>query len=163
MLTRVSEDVITVDTGEDKKGSKRRNFSTDEDVQLCKYWVFISKDPVTGTNERAPTFWESVLSDYSKYHTQSDRTIHSPQSCWGVTNRAISKFVGFLDKFSNVWGGHKSRDSRKNKVDRMADARAMYLNILQKDFTFTAAYKVVYQAPKWQYIAVRWRITYQVN
>lgn len=45
----------------------------------------------------------------------------------------------------------------------MADARAMYLNILQKDFTFTAAYKVVSQAPKWQYIAVRWRITYQVN
>lgn len=150
VLHRLSEDATLVNIGEDKKASKGCNFSKDEDVQLCKSWLSISKDPVTGTNQTASTFWESVTNDYSKYQANSDRSLRSLQSRWGVINKAVSKFVGFLDKVSNVRGGHKSKDSGKNKGDRFADATVMYQNILQKDFTFTAAYEVLCKAPKWQ-------------
>lgn len=99
---RTSEDATVVDPGEDKKVIKGRDFSKDEDVQLCKSWLTISEDPVTGTNQKASSFWELVLKDYSKYLTHSDRTIRSLQLCWSVINQSVSKFVGFLDKVSNV-------------------------------------------------------------
>lgn len=75
VLHRLSEDATLVNIGEDKKASKGCNFSKDEDVQLCKSWLSISKDPVTGTNQTASTFWESVTNDYSKYQANSDRSL----------------------------------------------------------------------------------------
>lgn len=108
MVPRGPEDITIVDGGEDKKVGKGRNFSKEEDVQLCKSWLTISEDPITGTDQRASTFWESVVKDYSTYQSHGDRTLCSLQSRWGVINRGVSKFVGFLDKVSNVRGGHKS-------------------------------------------------------
>lgn len=77
VLHQVPEDLSFVDTGEDKKGVKGCNFSTDEDIQLCKSWLSISEDPVTGTDQKASTFWAAVTQDYCKYQPNGDRTLRS--------------------------------------------------------------------------------------
>ena len=40
--------------------AKRRVFTEDEDISICKAWVNISEDPVVGADQKKDQFWARV-------------------------------------------------------------------------------------------------------
>ncbi|OAV94319.1 hypothetical protein PTTG_05120 [Puccinia triticina 1-1 BBBD Race 1] len=49
--------------------TKRRgpNFTPEEDKQLAKSWVHISKDAIKSNNQKIDKFWECVFNDFTKF------------------------------------------------------------------------------------------------
>ncbi|GAB2289887.1 hypothetical protein Dimus_024188 [Dionaea muscipula] len=49
-------------------GFRNGNWSILEDEKLCHAWVKISNDPITGSSQKAKTFWSRVFEDFAKQH-----------------------------------------------------------------------------------------------
>ena len=51
-----------------RKG-RGKNFSIKEDEQLCRSWLNVSQDPVTGSDQRHSTFWCRVVTHFNEFKT----------------------------------------------------------------------------------------------
>jgi hypothetical protein len=54
-----------------------------EDVELCKSWVEISEDPVTGKEQKNTKFWERITENY---HKKLDKNF-PPRTSISLTSR----------------------------------------------------------------------------
>ena len=52
-------------------------WSTEEDVQLCKSWKFVSQCSVAGVNRKKPDLWSEVLKHYNEngFHRTSTQSL----------------------------------------------------------------------------------------
>lgn len=75
---------------------KGKNFTVEEELQLCRSFLAISKDSSKGTNQSADTFHERVRKHFNENLPTgaAPRRIRSVESKWGEINGQCAKFAG---------------------------------------------------------------------
>ncbi|DAZ95132.1 TPA: hypothetical protein N0F65_009841 [Lagenidium giganteum] len=79
------------------RAPKGKNFSTEEEQQLCTSYLAISKD-ATGTNQSASFFWERVTAHFnaSRSDGADQRPYRSLECKWHTIQHDVSKFWGYV-------------------------------------------------------------------
>ena len=104
---------------------KGKAYSAEEDVALCRAWMRVSEDPITGSEQKADCFWQAVHKIFRGYGPGEDE---SSSGSWGMRNpnalrhrwMQVSRAVG---KFGGIW--HRvdaAHPSGKNSEDILKDA-----------------------------------------
>jgi hypothetical protein len=75
---------------------KGKNFSVDEEIQLCRSFLHVSKDAATGTNQSAGTFWQRVTTHFNERRDSGceARPYRSLESKWSAIQHDVAKFCG---------------------------------------------------------------------
>lgn len=143
--------IMTANTSSSSQTSSRGpNFNGDEDLQLCKSWLEISQDPLTGNGQTASSFWERVQVDFMLHRPEIRRTAASLKSRWGPMNRSVQKFALCVSQVNGMV------ISGKTGRDKMADAHTMYHRLEGHKFKSLDCYNLLSTAPKWkEYSSIR--------
>ena len=56
---------ISLCNGSQSQVRKGRNFSQDEECQLCRSFLSICQDPIVGNGQKSPAFWTQICEDYN--------------------------------------------------------------------------------------------------
>uniref|UniRef100_A0A336KE48 CSON006713 protein n=1 Tax=Culicoides sonorensis TaxID=179676 RepID=A0A336KE48_CULSO len=119
------------------KRSKTRNFSIEEDYQLCKSWKIISEDPIHGTDQSRTKFWINVQQHLG------ERPVDSLRQRFGVISRNVSKFVGIYSSDLRL------NQSGKSSVDKFDDAVEMFKKEMKvRSFQFRSCWEVLKDTQK---------------
>lgn len=74
-------------------------FSVMEDEALCRSWLAISQDPISGNSQTTTVFWERIRQCFSSQpNVEVNRMATSLSHRWSVIQKAVNKFVGFVDQ-----------------------------------------------------------------
>ena len=67
------------------KGKKGRNFSSEEERQLCRSFLHVSQDPIAGIGQRTRAFWDRIAKHYQEHKPtgREDRPSRSLETKWG--------------------------------------------------------------------------------
>jgi hypothetical protein len=77
------------------KRGRSKNFSEEEDLMLVSAYLNVSKDPITGRDQKEGTFWERVWKYFNKNRKfKSDRNWSSLKHRW----LAIQKETGHVSE-----------------------------------------------------------------
>jgi len=75
---------------------KLQNFNAAEDVNLTKWWLAISTDPVVNIGQRKEGFWSRVSQGYnSRRGPHPERSQKSLMSRWDHIKEQCNKFAGY--------------------------------------------------------------------
>lgn len=144
--TEVSE-VTEVVTGEVTKVRKGKNFTVEEDKQLCRSFLSISQDPIVGNGQKSSSFWERVAKSYNLHMPLGccDRNARSLECKWGTIRHDVSKFCGV---HSQVLGMHLSGVSSDDVLER---ALLLYKEKSPKQipFTYIDCWLILKDVPRW--------------
>jgi hypothetical protein len=101
---------------------KGKNFSTDEERQVCLSVLDISQDPCIGNGQRKDAFWQRIEVHYNsnKPVGRGHRPLWSMESKWGSMKHDVSKFSGV---FSYCYTNKQSEDGQDKIVHK---ALALY-------------------------------------
>lgn len=72
------------------------NFNTGEEMQLCRSYLVIGKDAVTGTGQKSGTFWERIEKHYNENTSGAQRSLRSLETKWRTVGAECSKFVAAM-------------------------------------------------------------------
>jgi len=119
-----------------------------EDVALMSAWVFISGDPIVGTNQKGDSLWEAVYKMYEKSRKEnpgklSKRTVESMRARWSRLNKNATKWIGcYKEAYSQKTSGMSMGD---------VDTIAHQLYNKKTGFPHTLVFeKVMRHTPKWE-------------
>jgi hypothetical protein len=81
---------------ENSRAREGRNFTTEEEIQLCRSQLCISQDPIVGNGQRREAFWERVSVHFNRHRPRGlgARTARSIETKFGVIKHDVSKFWG---------------------------------------------------------------------
>ncbi|MBW0471750.1 hypothetical protein O181_011465 [Austropuccinia psidii MF-1] len=129
----------------DKKPSRSANYNDLEDIQLCKSWIEVSEDPLTGTDQTNSTFWARVLQSYQQGTSHTQRTAVSLKSRWGALQHSVNKFSGCVQQIQRM------NQSGVTAHDQLSKATNLYSELYKKPFVNMSAYNILSKAPKWNH------------
>ncbi|CAL5343402.1 unnamed protein product [Camellia sinensis] len=106
---------------ETSRVSHGKAFTIIEDETLCRSWLAVSQDPITGNSQTMVIFWERVLVNFnSQLSGESNRNRISLSHRWSAMQKAINKFCGFLEQIQ------LRQQSGTTEADMVAEAKRMY-------------------------------------
>ena len=75
---------------------KGKNFSANEEQQLCQSFMHISQVPRTGNGQRVVAFWERVCKYYHENRPLGiiERPSRLLETKWGIVKHDVDKFCG---------------------------------------------------------------------
>jgi hypothetical protein len=78
------------------RARKGRNFTTDDEMQLCRSQLCILQDPIVGNGQRREAFWERVCVHFNRHRPRGvgARTARSIETKFGIIKHDVSKFCG---------------------------------------------------------------------
>ncbi|GMP98961.1 hypothetical protein CsSME_00046635 [Camellia sinensis var. sinensis] len=124
--------------------SRGKAFTIIEDETLCRSWLAVSQDPITGNSQTMVIFWERVLVNFnSQLNGESNRNRISLSHRWSAMQKAINKFCGFLEQIQ------LRQQSGTTEADMVAEAKRMYHVIQKKHFTFDTCWDILRRSCKW--------------
>ncbi|GMP62753.1 hypothetical protein CsSME_00024732 [Camellia sinensis var. sinensis] len=124
--------------------SHGKAFTIIEDETLCRSWLAVSQDPITGNSQTMAIFWERVLVYFnSQLSSESNRNRISLTHRWSAMQKAINKFCGFLEQIQ------LRQQSGTTETDMVTEAKRMYHAIQKKHFTFDTCWVILSQSCKW--------------
>ncbi|GJR36850.1 hypothetical protein Tco_1212534 [Tanacetum coccineum] len=78
---------------------RQLSWTTEEEIALCKAWVFISENIVKGNNRNDDGFWGAILQYFeSKTNTFGKRTYDSIDGKWKTIRPACVRFSGVYSR-----------------------------------------------------------------
>jgi hypothetical protein len=79
---------------------KGKNFSSDEERQLCRSFLAISQDPIQGNGQKSAAFWERIANHYREHKPVGggDHPARSLETKWGIIKHDVAKFVGVYNQ-----------------------------------------------------------------
>jgi hypothetical protein len=84
------------DAGKSGAKVKLPNFNPEEDVNLTKWWLNISTDPVVNTGQRKEGFWLRIMKGYnSSRGVYPERSQKSLTTRWDYIKECCTKFSEF--------------------------------------------------------------------
>lgn len=132
-----SEDNVEVDhnlsdssivNSQPKQKGRSNNFVEEEDKLLVLAYVNISKDPITGWDQKDGKFWERVENYFhANREFELDHNWSSLRHRWGI----IQKEVGLFQSYYNAI--ERKNESGKTMNDKIGEAKEMF-HKLQKRF-----------------------------
>ena len=133
------------------EGKRAPNFTTVEDLVLCKSYAAVSEDPTVGTDQTAETFWGKVFESFvllSAYETENGTFYkRSPKSLKDRFARTIQPSMNTFNRyFKNV----KNRKiSGVGSDDELYDIAAKeYEEGEEKSFPFCECAKTLHAMPR---------------
>ncbi|WZZ01538.1 hypothetical protein YC2023_073866 [Brassica napus] len=118
------------ETTEDRRG--RKKWSRKEDVVLISAWLNTSKDPVTGNEQKAGSFWKRIGAYFNaspQLVGMADREVGNCKQRWSKISDQVSKFVGSLRAATS------QQSSGQNDNDVMKLANEIYHHDYRAKFT----------------------------
>jgi hypothetical protein len=102
------------DTSRSRKG---RNFSNEEEMQVCRSQLCISQEPIVGNGQRKEAFWDRVSTHYNCHRPRGlgEHSARSIETKWSVIKHDVSKFCAAY--------GHcyDNRESGRSPTSPVAD------------------------------------------
>lgn len=124
--------------------SRGKNWSTNEDEQLCRSWLHVSKDPIKGTDQAKQAFWLAIKT-HAEQHVQeiTGRPSESVRQRFGTISHLVSKYVGCLAFVE------RSNKSGTTEADNLQAARTAFMKETnQKTFRIQGCYELLKDEPK---------------
>jgi hypothetical protein len=122
-----------------------RSFSSTEDVELCRSWIAISQDPVTGTGQSSDAFWKKVRDHFCLKPGVNPRPFGSLNQHYRQINEQCARFIGIRTQIEN------RRISGASKEDIFNAAMDHFHQTGdKKPFKFQACLSVLEECPKWR-------------
>ncbi|XP_028126926.1 glutathione S-transferase T3-like [Camellia sinensis] len=119
-------------------------FTIIKDKTLCRSWLAVSQDPITGNSQTMAIFWERVLVYFnSQLSSESNRNRISLSHRWSVMQKAINKFCDFLEQIQ------LKQQSETTETDMVTEAKRIYHAIQKKHFTFDTCWDILRRSCKW--------------
>ncbi|XP_013689416.2 glutathione S-transferase T3-like [Brassica napus] len=132
------------ETNEDRR--RRTNWSQKEDVVLISAWLNTSKDPITGNEQKAGSFWKRVGAYFNaspQLVGMADREVGNCKQRWSKISDQVSKFVGSLRSATS------QQSSGQNDNDVMKLAIEIYHHDYGAKFTLEHCWRELKNEQKW--------------
>ncbi|GMP80450.1 hypothetical protein CsSME_00035545 [Camellia sinensis var. sinensis] len=130
---------------ETSRVSRGKAFTIIEDETLCRSWLAVSQDPITGNSQTMAIFWERVLVYFnSQLSSESNQNHISLTHRWSAMQNAINKFCGFLKQIQ-LRQQHGTTETDMVKFI----SKRVYHAIQKKHFTFDTCWEILRQSCKW--------------
>lgn len=115
-----------------KKRVKGKNFTSDEDLLLCRAWLHVSQDPRTGTGQKFDNLWENIAERFHAMRSAKfpdepadKRPVGSLQKKWSVIQHDVNKFCGSYASVCDL------KVSGSNEEDTIELAQDLYKKLIQ--------------------------------
>ncbi|XP_021712832.1 uncharacterized protein LOC110681396 [Aedes aegypti] len=123
-----------------------KNFTTAEDEQICRSWLWVSKDSIKETDQQRNDFWTTVKNHVEKIMPSlSGRTADGLRQRFQHLSALVSKYsscVSFVNKLNA---------SGTSAEDRAQKARDMFLSDTKsKTFKIQSCYDILKDEPKYK-------------
>ena len=94
------------------KGKKGKNFNSEKERILCRSFLHMSQDPISGNGHRNTAFWERITQHYNDTKPRSSplRPARSLETKWGHIKHDVSKFCGSYKSVLDCWESGTSLD-----------------------------------------------------
>ena len=129
------------------KGKKGKNFNSEEERILCRSFLHVSQDPISGIGQRNTAFWERITRHYndSKLRSSPLRLARSLEMKWGQIKHDVSKFCGAYKSILDC------RESGTSLDDVLERALEYYKDRHPKQipFTYLHCWAVLKEVPRW--------------
>jgi hypothetical protein len=101
---------------------KGRNFTSDEERQVCRSVLHISQDPIQGNGQRKEAFWDRIATHYNQNRPAGGdhRLSRSLETKWGVIKHDVAKFIGVYNQILGL------RESGASLDDVLQNALELY-------------------------------------
>ncbi|KAL6647726.1 hypothetical protein ACP70R_015163 [Stipagrostis hirtigluma subsp. patula] len=117
-------------------------FTKEEDGVLCSAFLNVSKDPITGVNQKQDGYYKRIYDYYSAHKPEgSVRSQISLQKRWASIQKCVTKFCACKSAVDRL------NESGKNEYDRVDDAVKMYEKT--EPFQFMHCWKMLRNEAKW--------------
>jgi hypothetical protein len=102
---------------ETSRARKGRNFSSDEERQVCRSVLHISQDPIQGNGQKKEAFWDRIATHYNQNRPTGGghRPARSLETKWGAIKHDVAKFIGV---YNQVLGCRESGTSPDDVVQK---------------------------------------------
>jgi hypothetical protein len=132
---------------ENSRARKGRNFTTDEEMQLCRSQLCISQDPIVGNGQRRESFWERICVHFNRHQPRGvgARTAGSIETKFGIIKHDVSKFCGAYGFcFNNKESGQSLDDILQATLDLY---KVQYPK--NQSFIFLHCWLILKEHPRW--------------
>ncbi|KAG0572072.1 hypothetical protein KC19_VG065600 [Ceratodon purpureus] len=127
------------------KPKKGRNFTPEEERQLCRSFLHISQDPCVGNGQRKDAFWERITVHFNDHVTTGSRPARSLESKFHVIRHDVSKFGGCYAQVERLNVSGTNTDNTLEKALDLYKIKAAK----NSDFQFLHCWWVLKDSPKW--------------
>ncbi|POM60204.1 hypothetical protein PHPALM_30969 [Phytophthora palmivora] len=136
--------------GVQKKG---KNFTVEEENQLCRSYLYLSKNSVKGTSQSSTTFWKDLTDHFNAAGGEAaeEHPQRSFQCKWSIILHDVNKFCGAVAVIRDL------NKSGINADDELELALKYYKDTHMtkgvhdfKAFKFLHCWRVLSTEPKWQ-------------
>jgi hypothetical protein len=138
------------------KAKKGKNFSSEEERQLCRSFLHVSQDPIAGNGQRAGAFWDRIARHYQEHKPQGreDRPVRSLETKWGAIKHDVAKFVVVHSQVLNL------KESGTSLEDVLQRALELYRvkHPKQQGFLYIHCWTILKDIPRWFDSAVEVRV-----
>ena len=138
------------------KAKKGKNFSSEEERQLCRSFLHVSQDPIAGNGQRAGAFWDRITRHYPEHkpHGREDRPARSLETKWGAIKHDVAKFVAVHSQVLNL------KESGTSLEDVLQRALELYRvkHPKQQGFLYLHCWTILKDIPRWFDSAVELRV-----
>ncbi|KAL6541508.1 hypothetical protein OROGR_010994 [Orobanche gracilis] len=123
-----------------------KNFDEEEDKLLVSAWLNTSLDSINGNNMKGDRFWGRIEKYYieGKVEDWQLRTRSSLTHRWGVIQKAVNKFCGFLNQVEDL------QRTGANNEDNIQEARRLYSSLCKGPFRFDHCWDLLKDEEKWR-------------
>jgi hypothetical protein len=143
------------------RAQKGKNFSSDEERQLCRSFLAISQDPIQGNGQKSIAFWERIANHYREHKPVGggDRPARSLETKWEIIKHDVAKFVGLHNQVLSM------KESRVSLEDLLERALQLYKlkHPKQHSFVFLHCWLILKDVPRWAETREECRIRQQVR
>jgi hypothetical protein len=139
--------VATTTLTEAAKVRKGKNFSPEEERQLCRSCLHISQDPISGNGQHSTAFWERILKHYNDHLPTSfePRPSRLLETKWGVIKHDVAKFCGV---YKYVVALNESITSAEDVLERALELYKVK-HPKQLSFNFLYCWLLLKDVPRW--------------
>ena len=71
--------------------SKGRNFTPEEECQLCRFVPHVSQDPRVGNGQKNATFWDRITTHFNNVAPSGKHPERSLESKWSVIKHDVPR------------------------------------------------------------------------
>jgi hypothetical protein len=143
------------------RARKGKNFSSDEERQLCCSFLAISQDPIQGNGQKSAAFWDRIATHYREHKPVGggDRPARSLETKWGIIKHDVAKFVGVHNQVLNT------KESGVSLDDLLERALQLYKvkHAKQHSFVFLHCWLILKDVPRWAETREECRLRQQIK
>ncbi|KAL2930108.1 Glutathione S-transferase T3, partial [Bienertia sinuspersici] len=138
-------------TNQTKNKRLKLKWSKIKDIDLCKSWITILKDPIKGNDQTKELYWRNIAEYYNTWKKEEPEIpIDKLSNHWFKMSADVSRFNGCYIQVKD------SHPSGHNDEDIINKAKILFTKRYEgRKFSYIHAGEVLHTDPKWQEFSQR--------